>query len=189
VLAPQVRHFAQDNGCAWLVMDCLPGRNAAASDDSPILKIREIAAALRAIHALDPESCPFDESIGIKLARASARLKLGQVDEEDLEHETGKTPAELLRDVERLRPTTEDMVVTHGDACLENVMLLGGHFAGFIDCGRLGRSDRYQDLALACRSISEQIGAEWIGRFLGMCGVSSLDEERACFYRLLDEFF
>jgi aminoglycoside 3'-phosphotransferase-2 len=189
VLAPEVFAVAEAQGYVWLVMECLPGENAVDSIASPPVKVRQLANALQEIHALDAQACPFDETIDTKLARAKLKVKLKQVDEEDLENEMGKTPAELLHELEQLRPATEDLVVTHGDACLENVMLNAGRFSGFIDCGRVGRSDRYQDLALACRSISEQIGVEWVEPFLGMYGASSLNMKRARFYLVLDELF
>jgi aminoglycoside 3'-phosphotransferase-2 len=189
VLAPEVLAVAEAQGYVWLIMECLPGENAVDSIAPPAARVRQLAIALHKIHALDAQSCPFDETVGAKLARAKLRMKLNQVDEEDLENQTGMTAARLLRELEQLRPATEDVVVTHGDACLENIMLNGGRFSGFVDCGRVGRSDRYQDLALACRSISEQIGAEWIEPFLRIYGVASLDMARARFYVLLDELF
>jgi aminoglycoside 3'-phosphotransferase II len=189
VPAPRVLHVTEGLGGVWLVMTCVAGENAATSSDPPAVKVRQLAHALRAIHALDPGGCPFDETINAKLARAKARLTLHQLDEGDFEHQTGTSPEEVLREIEQLRPSTEDIVVTHGDACLENVMLVRGCFSGFVDCGRLGRSDRYQDLALACRSISELIAGEWIGPFLEMYGIPFLNENRARFYLLLDEFF
>jgi aminoglycoside 3'-phosphotransferase-2 len=190
ILAPRVVHLAEAHGYVWLVLECLQGDDAAKSRDPPAVKIYELANALKAIHALDPNACPFDETLTVKLARAADRVKANNVNAHDFDEENrGKTAAELLGEMERLRPTTEGIVVVHGDACLPNMMLDGGRFSGFVDCGRLGRSDRYQDLALACRSIAMNLGSEWVGAFLRAYGITSIDDGRARFYRLLDEFF
>jgi aminoglycoside 3'-phosphotransferase II len=190
ILAPRVLHLAEADGYFWLVVECLPGEDAARSRAPPAVKTSELAKALRAIHALDPNACPFDETLTVKLARAADRAKSNNVNEGDFDDENqGKTAAELFGEVERLRPTTEDIVVVHGDACLPNMMLDSGQFSGFVDCGRLGRSDRYQDLALACRSIAMNLGSEWVGAFLRAYGMTSIDEGRIRFYRLVDEFF
>jgi aminoglycoside 3'-phosphotransferase-2 len=174
----------------WLVMECLPGRNAAISDDSPETKVRAVAQALRDLHALDVAACPFDETLSVKMDRAHRNVQCGLVDEHDFDEEhLGRSAADLFQDLQRLRPLTEDIVVTHGDASLPNFMVSAGRFAGFVDCGRLGRSDRYQDLALACWSIRFNLGAEWIGPFLRYYGIEPADETRLYFYRLLDEFF
>jgi aminoglycoside 3'-phosphotransferase II len=100
-----------------------------------------------------------------------------------------RTAMEQFSELERLRPDAEDIVVAHGDACLPNIILHGGQFSGFVDCGRLGRSDRYQDLALASRRISANLGLEWISRFFRDYGVTTIDEGRIRLYRFLDEFF
>jgi aminoglycoside 3'-phosphotransferase-2 len=190
ILAPHVIHVAEARDYFWLVMECLSGEDATKSRAPPAVKTRELAKALKAIHRLDPNACPFDETLAVKLARAANRLKANDVNEDDFDDENrGKTAAELYRQLERLCPATEDVVVAHGDACLPNVMLDGGRFSGFVDCGRLGRSDRYQDLALACRSIAANLGSGWIGVFLREYGVTTIDEDRIRFYRLLDEFF
>ncbi|WP_338108671.1 phosphotransferase, partial [Heyndrickxia oleronia] len=60
---------------------------------------------------------------------------------------------------------------------------------GFIDMGRAGISDRYQDLALAVRSITYNFGKDMIPYFLNEYGMQSYDKAKINFYQLMDEFF
>jgi aminoglycoside phosphotransferase len=84
---------------------------------------------------------------------------------------------------------SEDLVFTHGDYCLSNIMISDGEVSGFIDWGRGGVADRYQDLALAIRSIIYNFGKEHVPLFLDAYGVKELDEAKIYDYQLLDEFF
>ena len=68
-------------------------------------------------------------------------------------------------------------------------MFDGTAFTGFVDCARVGCADRYQDIALVCRSIEYDLGQEWVAPFLRTYGLPHVDDERLKFYRLLDEFF
>jgi aminoglycoside 3'-phosphotransferase-2 len=188
--APRVLHLAETPGQDWLLMERLPGANAAVSPERPEIKVRLIAGALRQLHALHAGTCPFDETAAVKLARAKTIIQAGAVDEIDFDDDrNGMTAAELFDDLQLLQPSVEDIVVTHGDATLLNMMLDAEGFSGFVDCGRLGRSDRYQDLALACDSISFHLGADWVAPFLQAYGLASVDQQRMRFYLMLDEFF
>lgn len=64
-----------------------------------------------------------------------------------------------------------------------------GSFSGFVDCGRCGRADRHQDLALAHRSIESNFGSSSAEDFLKEYGLEHVDPKKLSYYRLLDEFF
>lgn len=107
----------------------------------------------------------------------------------------GWTAQELLDEAYVTVPAVEDLVVRHGDLCLPNVLLDPDTFrvTGLIDVGRLGRADRYADLALATRSIASaqnpQYGVQHVDRYLSHYGIEQADTDRITFYRLLDQFF
>jgi len=135
-------------------------------------------------------SCPFDHRREKRMAVAKARMQAGSVDETDFdETRLGKSAETLFAELESRRPGREDLVVTHGDACLPNFIASEEGFSGYIDCSRLGVADRYQDIALACRSIAYNFGEALVQPFLDRYGMPAADPVRLDYYRLLDEFF
>ena len=135
------------------------------------------------------DSCPFDHSLEQKITRAREHLLAGLIDEEDFDDSRlGQSAETVFQQLLATRPTQEDLVVTHGDACLPNLLAANDRFSGFVDCGRLGVADRYQDLALAAHSITDNLGEQWLPLFFEVYGVEP-DLQRIAFYQLLDEFF
>ncbi|MGV1756059.1 APH(3')-II family aminoglycoside O-phosphotransferase [Rhizobium sp. A22-96] len=188
---PEIVAHVKDEEREWLLMSALPGSDLVSAElMSPAERVRLLADALRRLHAIDIAACPFDHRLANRISEAKARLLAGCVDEDDFdETRLGRSGHDLFGELEEKRPATEDLVVTHGDACLPNFIADGAGFSGYIDCGRLGIADRYQDLALACGSIQYNFGAALVADFLNAYGHFELHPEKMSYYRLLDEFF
>src|SRR5262249_53519021 len=99
------------------------------------------------------------------------------------------TPDMLYRRLVAAAAATEDIVVTHGDATLENMLIDVDGELGFIDCGHAGRSDRYLDLALVEADLRADFGPEAAEAFKAAYGVRDWDDGKAAFFRDLYEFF
>ncbi|WP_183853295.1 APH(3')-II family aminoglycoside O-phosphotransferase [Rhizobium sp. BK456] len=188
---PEVIGRESHGGRNWLLIGALPGNDlASASALTPLARVELLAAALLELHRLPITSCPFDHRREKRMAVAKARLQAGSVDETDFdETRLGKSAETLFAELETRRPGHEDLVVTHGDACLPNFIASEDGFSGYIDCSRLGVADRYQDIALACRSIASNFGEALVQPFLDRYGMPAADPVRLDYYRLLDEFF
>lgn len=63
------------------------------------------------------------------------------------------SPENLLLYLENNIPQTEELAFTHGDFCLPNIFAVQGKATGFIDVGRAGVADIWQDIAPCIRSL------------------------------------
>jgi len=188
---PHLEMFVEDNNCDYLLLSAIPG--TVASDDAykanvPKL-IRQLSTGLRMIHALPIDRCPFDANLPAIIELARERVVNGLVDESDFdESRLGRTASDLFAELLESVPDDEDVVFTHGDYCLPNIVLQDWRLSGFIDWGRAGVADRYQDIALIARSIESNFGSEWVRVLFEACGTEP-DHAKVHFYTLLDEFF
>jgi aminoglycoside 3'-phosphotransferase-2 len=188
---PILQRVETHDGRDWLLMTALEGADCASLGRHRAGVIVEcMADALHELHGLDIKSCPFDHTLARRIDDARRRVCAGVVDETDFDEEhIGMPPGDLFEKLIASRPRSEDLVVAHGDACLPNLIIDDGRVSGFIDCGRLGVADRYQDLALAARSIASNLGPSWVAPFFVRYGVERPQPAKLAFYRLLDEFF
>ncbi|WP_043816370.1 APH(3') family aminoglycoside O-phosphotransferase [Deinococcus maricopensis] len=192
VRVPDVVAYHVEDDVEYLVVERLPGTDMShpALQRDPRRAAELLARALREVHALPVHDCPFDRRLRVRLADARERVRRGLVDEDDFDDERrGRRATDLLNDVEQSCPADEDLVVTHGDAYVHNVMVADGELAGLIDVGRAGVADRHMDLALAAGSLASDYGEGVDQVFLEAYGREHVDEEKLRFYRLLDEFF
>lgn len=156
------------------------------------MMVKLLAEGLKKLHSLYISQCPFDSRMNSQLEAARQRMQAGLVDETDFdEKRQGRKATALFEELLRTRPTGEDLVFTHGDYCLPNVILdsTGTALSGFIDLGRSGMADRYQDLALAARSLEFNFGPEFVPALFEEYGLIEVDWAKIEFFQLLDEFF
>ncbi len=191
---PEVRYWGEDETRQYLLISAIPGLALYhdALRDQLTSVIQRYATGLRQIHAISPDACPFDMRLDVKIGQAHRRLHAGLVDVTNFDAERqGSSAQTAFRELLATRPAEEDLVFTHGDYCTPNVLIDPDSLTlnGFVDWGRAGVADRYQDLALAARSIEYNFGAEWIALFFDAYGITPVDREKVAFYRLVDEFF
>ena len=187
----EVLLFAEDEKSEYLLLSEISGVDA--SDDS--LKsdipqaIEQLANGLKMIHNLPIENCPFEMRLAFKIELARERMINGLVEEDDFDEERqGRTAEDLFQELIAVKPTDEDLVFTHGDYCLPNIIFKDGTLNGFVDLGGAGVADRCQDIALLTRSIRYNFGKEWEKNVFEIYKIEP-DWEKIHFYRLLDEFF
>ncbi len=180
---PEIVYY-EDAPQISLVMTAVPGFDLAHfNGESPAVKRQltvELARALRQFHALDARDCPFDHSAARELARLETHLA-------EREASAGKSAglqtARVTLEALKQKQPAEDLVLTHGDACLPNILVADYELSGFIDLG-----DRCRDLERACWSLGYNYGDGYHEVFLRAYGVTDFDRKKLSFYRELAFF-
>ncbi len=191
---PRLLDYREHGEHELLWISELPGRHAAERSWAEEVRRAELvsalAAGLRQIHSVPIGDCPFDRRIAACVREAEQHMMRGWVDETDFdESRSGLTAGQLFEQLQRSLPHAEELVFTHGDYCMPNIIVDAGFRCGFIDLGRAGVADRYQDIALAVRSLIFNFGEQWVELFLRSYGLPDPDWSKIEFYKLLDEFF
>jgi kanamycin kinase len=193
---PEVVETGAADGLSWLVTGAVPGVPAAgpwepAARTNVLDAVADLAAQL---HSVPAGRCPIDRTLAVTLPRCRLAVELATVDLDDLdERHLGWTAEDLLAELDATPvPPEEDVVVCHGDLSLDNILIDPDTLTvtGILDAGRLGRADRWLDLSVILRDITED-QAQWgfdAERFLHRYGLSEVDQTKYEYYRLLDEF-
>lgn len=191
------------NGRSFLLMSKITG--VMSCDESYLTRPQELteilAAGLKMLWETDISKCPYHCNLDKKLEMARYNVEHDLVDVDNVEPDTFgengfRSPAHLLDWLEYNRPE-EDIVLSHGDYCLPNIFIEDGKISGFIDLGKTGCADRYQDIALCYRSLKDNYEGKYSSETYEGFDPDSLfdqlgikpDWDKIKYYMLLDELF
>lgn len=191
---PKVLCREKEDSMSYLLMTKIGGEMCCADAivENPQQLVRLLAEGLHMLWRVDRTQCPCSNDIEDVLKRAEIRVQQHLCDMEDAEPETyGEggfaNPTELLQWLKEHKPTQE-LVFSHGDYSLPNIFIKDGQVNGFIDLGKSGIADQYQDIALCYRSLKhhyEEIDATTLFEELNI----EPDWDKIKYYILLDELF
>lgn len=203
VAVPEVICHEKQKGMSYLLMSRLSGVMAC----NPVCMNHQeeltaaLAAGLKLLWQVDISDCPYESNLNQKLKMARYNVEHGLVDMELCEPDTFgeggfKSPKELLTWLEENRPE-EESVLSHGDYCLPNIFIQDGTISGFLDLGKTGIADPYQDIALCYRSLKHNYQGKYGGGISVEFNPDSLFEKlgiepdwgKIRYYILLDELF
>lgn len=203
VPVPDVLYYEEQDGYAFLLMTKAEGfmtcdcpRNAVGEQDKvhePIAQtVKLLADGLHMLQAVDIWECPVENTLDHKLKSALYNIEHGLVDMDDFEEGNNfDSPMEVYRWLTENRPP-EELCFTHGDFCLPNIFINDKEVTGFIDVGRGGIADKWQDIALCVRSLGYNLRhteqQEYIDLLFTNLGIQP-DEAKIRYYILLDELF
>lgn len=201
--APKVIEFAQQNGCNYLLMSRLKGSMICSDDTMKNLDTAAelLAEGLKLLWSIDIDKCPYSSRLDERLRVAKYNIEHGLVDVENAEEDTfgenGFADVNELYEFLVNNKPDEDLVFSHGDYCLPNVFV-DDKTIRFLDLGKAGIADRWQDLALCIRSlkynlcelcsVSENEFERLKNKIYSILGVEE-NCEKLKYYILLDELF
>lgn len=200
---PEIWCRGQKDEKNYLMMSKLPGKMSCDEEymRQPELLAESLAEGLKMLWNVDVSGCPYSANLDEKLRMAKYNVENGLVDVDNVEPETFgpegfENPQALLDWLVANRPE-EELVFSHGDYCLPNVFLQDGKVSGFLDLGRAGVADKYQDIALCYRSFLHNYQGKYGGGSYGTVDPKIVfeklgiqpDWEKIKYYMLLDELF
>ena len=200
---PEVLCCEEKDGKRWLLMSRMPGAMSCSAENmrDPKRLAAVLTKGLRMLWDVDISGCPGRFDLDKKLEMAKYNVEHGLVDMDNVEPETFgengfRDPAHLLQWLVDNRPE-EELCLVHGDYCLPNIFMEGDEVTGFIDLGKTGIADKWQDIALCYRSLIHNFDGSYGGEVREDFDASVLFEclgiepewDKIRYYLLMDELF
>lgn len=199
VPVPELIAAETENGTSFILMSKIKGKMLCdeAFTKSPEKLLSLLTDGFKMLWSADIKNCPCNNTLDLRLSAARYNVENGLVDMDNTEPETFcengfKSPEELLKWLEKNK-LEEDLALTHGDFSLQNIFAENGKVSGFIDLGKAGIADKWQDVAICYRSLKHILGSnqnckihpDMLFEKLGI----EKDERKLKYYILLDELF
>ena len=172
-----VAYEESEAGWQWLVTEAVPGRPLRPHRDAclaPDEAIDLLARALRAVHALPVESCPFRSPDRFFLDHALAVHAAGRWEDDGYLQQVagdGLTVEQAFTEAETSVPSADaDPVVCHGDPSGFNLIVADEGDWTWIDWGWAGVGHRAHDLATASIAVRLDLGDDWVEPFFEAYG-------------------
>ncbi|MBQ2756344.1 MAG: aminoglycoside 3'-phosphotransferase [Oscillospiraceae bacterium] len=201
--APKLIEFECRDGINYLLMTRLDGKMSCSEEffKNPARLGALLAEGLKMLWDVDISTLP-DSAYSLEEALSTAKVNLdsGCIDTNDLQYSTlhdGRFSemGEVYEYLVKNKPTSPQLVFSHGDYCLPNIFLGDGCVSGFLDLGHSGAGECWNDIALCVRSL--KYNAE---EFFHVPAEKALDpffsnlpfpvdNGKTNYYILLDEFF
>ena len=206
VPVPKIIEYAEENDFSYTLMSRIKGKMLC--DDeilrNPKLLIKLLSEGLKLLWSVDISDCKIDDvsNINQRLKVARYNVENNLIDVNNVMPDTFgpngfETPKALLDWLENNIPDVEP-VFSHGDYCMENIFTINNRISGFIDLGKSGIADRWQDLAICIRELDGVFSNEYVKDFdyskyssdllLNELGIKR-DNDKLKYYMLLDELF
>ena len=203
ISVPNVLEHICENGYLYILMSKCDGQMSCTDQfmTNPAKQTELLAGALHQLWSIPTEDCPCSWPLEKRLQLAAQNGASGNIDVADAQPETFgdngfKNPEELLDWLVNHKPE-ETRVISHGDFCLPNIFVDDAGLTGLIDLGKAGTADKWQDIALCYRSLSNNYSGIYSGvKYPGFQDKMLFDAleinpdwERIRYYILLDELF
>lgn len=198
---PEVLAADMVDDTRYLLMSRITGNNLCADfilDDQERLADL-VAKGLQQMWAVDITGCPTDRSLDAKFLEIETGIRNGSItmDQARQDETYGpsgfKFPAELFDWLVKHRPQ-EELVLSHGDFCLPNILCNSHGLTGFIDLGCAGVADKWVDIEMVLWSMWANSTGQFGGKkrdfdrkILFTALNMQPDEDKLRYYSLLNE--
>lgn len=201
---PKAVEYVEQNGLSYTLMSRITGEMLSENKyiNNPDKLISLLCEGFKLLWSVNINEFYVDSASNIyeRLKTARYNVENNLVDVNNVMPETFGTkgfssPNALLKWLENNIPK-QDLVFTHGDFCFENILVKDSHINGFIDLGKAGVADRWQDLAICIRELDDifinindssykEYSSDMLLKKLGI----EQDDAKLKYYMLLDELF
>ncbi len=191
---PKVLYYSKTGGKEYLLQEKIKGVVSFSQRLYPKRRMVLVllASGLAKIHSLSYEDIPPSLIYTNKrlLSIAEKRLKKGlvKIDNFDIKWQDEDPYQLLARLKEKSKEFTEQLVFSHGDYCLPNILIHTNTVSGFVDWIHGGVYDQYYDLAAVIWSITWNFGEKYVQNFLNLYGKTDVNWNKIRFYQQINSF-